>query len=334
MTSHWNTLDEKEFILREDFILKERLPPAIYKVQPRREGYFFVQVQDASDDLMRSSSSVVTEAVSEIDKFWGKRDFFREHGFPFCRGILLHGPQGSGKSCTARMIIKDVVARGGIAIIVDNIYNFSNGMPIFRSQQPETPVVAVIEDIERLTADYDYENELLQVLDGIGGFDGVVYLATTNFINKLAARIKNRPSRFDRKFLVGYPTVEGRLEYLKFLAGKTGLNYPLDDWARDSEGLSYAHLKELFVSVACFDLDYKESIERLKKMGLDKEDEDDEDDDEEEYPDEDNEQPNFKSAINDLTKAIRKLDLDDEAQIERGPEPAEPPESDDGGGLR
>lgn len=283
MTSHWNTLDQKEFVLREDFILEEQLPPDIYKIEPRRDGLYFCRVTDNSDELLRfSTSSVVTEAVSEINKFWEKRDFFRNNGFPFCRGILLHGPQGSGKSCTARMIIKDVVARGGIAVIIDNIYHFTSAMSTFRSQQPETPVVAVIEDIERLTADYDYENELLQVLDGIGGFDGVVYLATTNFIEKLAARIKNRPSRFDRKFLVDYPIEKARFEYLDFLSQKGGFDFPLEDWARDSEGLSYAHLKELFVSVACFELDYKESIERLKKMGLDKEDEDDDDDEYEE----------------------------------------------------
>ncbi|HSH50268.1 MAG TPA: hypothetical protein VK982_00950, partial [Bacteroidales bacterium] len=36
---------------------------------------------------------------------------------------------------------------------------------------------------------------------------------------------------------------------------------------KDSEGLSFAHLKELFISAVLFGNDYKESLDKLIHMG-------------------------------------------------------------------
>jgi protein TonB len=47
------------------------------------------------------------------------------------------------------------------------------------------------------------------------GIEGVVYIATTNYPEKLQERITNRPSRFDRRYKVELPNEEIRRAYIQ-----------------------------------------------------------------------------------------------------------------------
>jgi len=265
---HWQTENERDFFPRYESRKIDLLPPSVYRIARRLNDTYFSKTEHDSD-LVRFENTIVDEIVEEIDKFWGKEDLFRRHNFPFRRGILFHGPQGSGKSCAVKMILQDVVKLGGIGIICDDYTVFNAGMTLLRDIQPNTPVVVVMEDLDSLV-EYD-ESEILNMLDGICGYDKVVFLATTNYLEKLAGRVKDRPSRFDRCIKIDQPTEQIRLAFLKHLIGKSGEFDHLDivGWARDSDGLSMAHLKELFISIAFFDADYKDVIVRLRNMGQD-----------------------------------------------------------------
>ena len=94
-------------------------------------------------------------------------------------------------------------------------------------------------------------------------------MATTNYPGKLGARIINRPSRFVKRIKIGKPNVESRKMYFdhlfrtnKQLADK----YDIAKWVKDTEDMSIAHLKELFVSIVILGNCYEESIKRLKSM--------------------------------------------------------------------
>ncbi len=266
---HWQTGNTKDFFPRSEDIQLEQLPPGIYIVlKEHMSGYYFSKVEDKSD-LIKFENTVSNSIIKEINSFWKKKDLFEHHGFPFRRGILFYGPPGSGKSCAIKMILKDVESMGGIGIIFNNFNYFSLGMELFRTIQPDTPVVVVMEDLEGLL-NSDYESEILNMLDGIGGFTNIVFLATTNYFDNLEERVKNRPSRFDKCVKIDYPTRDIRFKYLEHLIGKSEefSHLPISEWADGSEGLSMAHLKELFISVVFFDADYRESINRLQHMGL------------------------------------------------------------------
>ena len=246
-----------------------RLPPGIYEIQRNPQtGPFFVSVPVKTEGLLRFPETNSNKVVTEIKKFWEREEIFRKYQISYKRGILLYGPPGSGKSCTVQLVMADVVKRGGIVMKFEDPYTFTEGLRILRNIHADMPVVAVIEDIDDFI-EHSKESHFLNILDGVESVDRVVFLATTNYPEKLGQRVMNRPSRFDKRFRIGFPSEKSRRMYFEHLIGKENiqsLNIDLDRWIKDTDKLSIAHLKELFVAVVILGDEYKSAIKTLKAM--------------------------------------------------------------------
>lgn len=97
--------------------------------------------------------------------------------------------------------------------------------------------------------------------------EGMLQHNTTNYPECLGPRIINRPSRFDKRFHIGYPNPESRMLYFKYLCGdKKSAKIDLARWVKDTDKFSIAHLKELFVAVIIIGDEYDEALENLKLM--------------------------------------------------------------------
>jgi len=180
--------------------------------------------------------------------------------------FMVH--HNSGKSSTIQLIMEDVVKRDGIVIKFTDPYLFIDGMRVLRQIQPDTPVVTIIEDIDS-TLELFNESEVLNILDGVNEIRKTVFLATTNYPEKLGARIVNRPSRFDKRYRIGYPSAESRKLFFSHLLrtkSEKELGIDLDQWVKDTDEMSIAHLKELFVAVVILGDSYDEAIKTLKSM--------------------------------------------------------------------
>lgn len=243
------------------------LTPGLYDILVDQSGgLFFQRVPIKTEGLLRFPHSNSGRVVAEIQTFWTRREVFQDFGLVHKRGIVLWGPPGSGKSSTIQLILVDVVERGGVAVRYDDPHLFLMGMRVLRTIQPETPVVVLLEDIDSLITRAP-ESLLLNILDGVERIDRVVFLATTNYPENLGARIINRPSRFDKRFKVGHPTPESRRMYFEHLVGGRQLpEVDLTRWVVDTEGMSLAHLKELFVAVVILGDDYEEAVRTLRTM--------------------------------------------------------------------
>ena len=264
----WATSNDRTFFPRVLEKEKRELPPGVYTICMSPTGlYFNLNKPVDLSELIRFDDCGIDEAVSEIKDFWTKKSLFERHDFAFRRGILLYGPPGSGKSCAIKMIIQDVINDGGIAIMFTGIEMLNSGMDVLRDIQPETKVVIVMEDLDSWL-DRGYEPEITDMLDGHNSYNNIVFLATTNYINNLSDRIKNRPSRFDKRIYVGTPNEKTRREYLINLLSKSDFKdkVNINEWANDSNGLTFAHLKELYLSTCFFGAKYNESLNRLKSM--------------------------------------------------------------------
>jgi hypothetical protein len=263
---HWASSDEgTTFTPREEEVIYESLPPALYNMQMTPQGFFFIKNNEYNtNDLIKFNEGSLNLIVSEIQKFWTKKELFKKNQIPFKRGMLLYGPPGAGKTCALKLIINDVIAMGGLAIIYENSSIFQLGMQILRGIQPETPVVVIMEDVDSI-ASYD-EIGLINMLDGFSVIENAVFLATTNNINHISDRVKNRPSRFDKRIFIGPPDLETRKTYLHKLVDGSGFTVDIDKWAADTEDMSFAHIKELYLSVCFFDTIYDVALNRLRGM--------------------------------------------------------------------
>ena len=264
----WTSHDGKRFVPASR--TAQHLVPGAYEVcHSQSIGLFFQKFAVKTEGLLRFPQTNSERVVREIQTFWDKEAIFREYKLAYKRGIMLWGPPGSGKSCTVQLIMKDVIERDGIVIKFGHPTLFTEGMRVFREIEPKTPGVVLMEDIDSILEIHN-ESEVLNILDGVDHVERIVFLATTNYPERLGARILNRPSRFDKRFKIGHPNAESRMLYFKHIIGTDKrikeLKIDLEKWVKDTEGFSIAHLKELFVAVTILGDDYKEAVDTLASM--------------------------------------------------------------------
>ena len=176
----------------------------------------------------------------------------------------MWGPPGSGKSVTINLIIQELISLGGIVLLCGHPELMVHMLQRVRQMEPDRSIIGVMEDIDEII-DKHGEHAILSMLDGENQIDNVVYLATTNYPERLGARIVNRPSRFDERIFVGMPSEAARTAFLRFAAPELD-DETLSKWTKDTNAFSVAHLRELVVATYCLDQAYEEVLKRLKSM--------------------------------------------------------------------
>ena len=114
------------------------------------------------------------------------------------------------------------------------------------------PCILVLEDPDSLVK-VAHRSELLNELDGFAANTSVLTLATTNHPEKLDAALIHRPSRFDRIYRFELPETATRQAHISQRNDSLQPALRLEDvvvadLAEQTDGLSFAFLKELFVS--------------------------------------------------------------------------------------
>jgi hypothetical protein len=243
------------------------LKPGLYEINMCNHQIYFDRVSLGTEGLIRFPDSNSLMVVQEIEKFWGKEEKFKKYNLTFKRGILLWGPPGSGKTATVKLIIDDIIKRKGVVFKFCRPGIFMDGLRIFRDIQPDTPCIVLMEDLDSIVESF-HESDVINILDGVDMIDKVAFIATTNYPERLGSRIVNRPSRFDKRVKIGHPSKVSRKMYFEHLFSCNGdsKGFDLDTWVEDTEGLSIAHLKELFVSVVIIGDEYQRVIAVLKSM--------------------------------------------------------------------
>jgi hypothetical protein len=239
------------------------IPAGNYWPQASEELGPYLQLRPIiNDNIIEMPDSASTRVLAMMEKFWNSKERYQRFGLLFKRGILLWGPPGSGKTVTVRLLSAQVIARNGIVIHTDHPGLLENILRGIRAIEPVRPIIVIYEDIDELIHRFG-EHTILSILDGEMQLDNVVHIATTNYPDRLGARIVNRPSRFDDRVLVDMPNVAQRAHYLQHVCPD---NPAIATWVKDTEGLSIAHLRELVAAVYCLESDYTITLARLREM--------------------------------------------------------------------
>lgn len=247
-----------------------KVPSGLYEilVEPNR-GIFFQKVNYDTTTIINFPDTIFEDVVNSIGTFWEREEIYLKNGIKFKRGILLWGPPGSGKTSLIKLLIKDIIEREGVVFKFTRPEIFSDGLRIFREIEPNRPVVAIMEDLDSYFEQYN-ESSIINILDGVDSIEKVVFIATTNYPEKLGERVINRPSRFDRRYMIDTPSEPARLMYFEHLFSQSPTHnadeIDLDKWVADTDDMSIAHLKELFTGTIILGDEYDDVLDKLKQM--------------------------------------------------------------------
>ncbi len=241
----------------------QKLPAGVYTAHSSMQGPYLQAASLQTDDLLRFEDPTHKAILGEIDDFWGLKEQYKSMGFLHNRAILMHGPPGSGKTCISKIVIDDVINRGNIVINCTSLYDFLGPVKAFREVEPERQILIAMEDVDSIGG----QSKLLPLLDGEDSLNNVMYLATTNYIHKIQDRLM-RPGRFDRKINVPCPPIAGRTAFLENKLGKE--NPMVTTLAEATEGLSFAHMRELLIGIYCLKQPVESVINRLRNKGVER----------------------------------------------------------------
>jgi len=245
----------------------DELPPGLYRCGVAQDvGPVLRRQAVETDDLLELPDDAGTEIIGEFTRFWELEAEFAKRGFTHKRGYLLWGPPGSGKTSTLQLLIKRLIAaHQGIVLLLDHPDVAARCLQMVRQIEARRPVVAVLEDLDALVRRHG-ENEFLALLDGEAQIGRIVFLATTNYPERLDRRFIDRPSRFDTIRYLGMPGAAPRRAYLAAKEPSLVEEGAIDEWVKVSDGFSLAHLKECIIAVRCFGRPLEEVVARLEEM--------------------------------------------------------------------
>lgn len=269
--AQWSVMGDGSYIAAPK--AEKELPAGLYEFEWNNRANEWCVMKQAinTDELYELPTEEIGEILTDIKSFWKKADLYKSYKLMHKRGILLYGDPGCGKSGILQLCMMHIIKElSGVVINIkneDSIKAYVEMVPKLRQIEPGRPLVVIIEDIDSVAGDSNYSTSvLLNILDGIKQIENVVYIATTNYPEKLEERITNRPSRFDRRYYVAPPSREVRKSYLENKIGNNKIDIDIEKWLDDTEDLSMSHLKELFISVVLLDNKYENAIEHLKGM--------------------------------------------------------------------
>ena len=187
-------------------------------------------------------------------------ELFQRLGVDPPKGVLLHGPPGTGKTRLARAVANESAAQffhmNGPEIM-GSAYGESERRlrEIFEQAGKEAPSIIFIDEIDSIApkrgqvsgeAEKRLVAQLLTLLDGIEPRQNTVVIAATNRPEAIDEALR-RPGRFDREIIVGVPDQNGRREILGIHTRGMPLDggVDLDELARRTFGFVGADLAAL-----------------------------------------------------------------------------------------
>ena len=187
-------------------------------------------------------------------------ELFQRLGVDPPKGVLLHGPPGTGKTMLARAVANESAAHffhiAGPEIM-GSAYGESEKRlrEIFEEAAKAAPAIIFIDEIDSIAPKRDQVSgeaekrlvaQLLTLMDGIEPRQNIVVIAATNRPEAIDEALR-RPGRFDREIIIGVPDEPGRREILGIHTRgmPLGPEVNLDSLARRTYGFVGADLAAL-----------------------------------------------------------------------------------------
>lgn len=254
---------------------KPEIPDNEFEKRLRPEVIPASEIGVTFDDI--GALADIKESLQELVMLPLRRpDLFKGGLLKPCRGILLFGPPGTGKTMLAKAIANDAGAsfiNVSMSTITSKWFgeDEKNVRALFSLAAKVSPTIIFVDEVDSMLgqrarcgeheAMRKIKNEFMSHWDGLLSKTGekILVLAATNRPFDLDEAIIRR---FERRIMVGLPTQESRELILRTLLSKEKVDENIDfkELATMTEGYSGSDLKNLCVTAA-----YSPVRELLKK---------------------------------------------------------------------
>lgn len=219
-----------------------------------------IQIHDLSS-VAREALILPERTLLTIERnvlgFARQRHSLRELGLSTQKGLLFHGPPGTGKTHCIRYLSGELADHTTLLITAEQVGLLPEYMALARLLQPALVVIEDADLIARERSEMDNTceevmlNRLLNELDGLRERADVFFILTTNRPAMLEAALVSRPGRIDQAIEFPLPDRSLRRRLVTLYARGLSLPEPVvEDLAQRTEGASPAFIKELLRRVA------------------------------------------------------------------------------------
>ena len=246
--------------------VKKELPKGVYKISfdNNSNNYVISPAEINTDEIYRFSESLTDKILNEVKDFWDRKNIYDKYNFTHKRGLLLEGPAGNSKTSTINLLIKQLLEQDGLIFVINSLREFQvayDALPdVIRKIEPNRPIITIIEDVDQLiNLNSGNDFEILDFLDGKHSINHHLDIMTSNDTSNLSTALL-RPSRIDMRFVLDVPNKTIRREYLE----KKGIHEDkLDEYAEKTKGMSFAQLKEVFISTVILGKDIDTTVSQI-----------------------------------------------------------------------
>jgi hypothetical protein len=209
---------------------------------------FYKETPIAEADIILDEAQRALIERTIVD-FHARRDELLPLGLPSKRGVLFYGPPGTGKTYTCKYIASRLDAATTLVVTGHALLHMKAICAVAKMLQP---ALVLLEDVDLVFSHRENNayntvlGEFIDQLDGFGDTDQIIFILTTNAIDRIESAIKDRPGRVSQCIYFGPPSVVLRRRYLDTLVQPyacASLN--LTHVVAKTEGVSQAFLKEL-----------------------------------------------------------------------------------------
>lgn len=215
------------------------------------------ELEAVSRDQIILPEPTLRAVERNVLKFAEQRGALRALGLSTQKGLLLHGPPGTGKTHCIRYLASCLPDHTTLLVTAEEMGALPEYMALARLLQP---ALVVIEDADLIARDRSDRgsacdevqlNRLLNELDGLRERADVFFIMTTNRPETLEPALASRPGRIDQAIEFPLPDEALRRRLIGLYA--MGLSVPsglVDNLARRTDGASPAFIKEFLRRIA------------------------------------------------------------------------------------